>query len=191
MANRAIKAAWYQKWLVHRRLRPEELGGRIHNHMTGRADYPIHESILNSPVLDLIFNRYGTYLLPQAYPEGCPAHPAYPAGHATFVGACCTVLKAFFDESFAVPDPVMASDDGLSLLPYTGRPLTVGGELDKLAANIAMGRDFAGIHCRANATGLHLGEAVAIGVLTEMRLSYNESFRGFTLTTFDGREITV
>jgi hypothetical protein len=28
-ANAAVKAAWYHKWLVHRRLRPEEAGGRI------------------------------------------------------------------------------------------------------------------------------------------------------------------
>ena len=27
--NRALKAAWYQKWSVHRRLRPEEFGGRL------------------------------------------------------------------------------------------------------------------------------------------------------------------
>jgi hypothetical protein len=35
-ANPAMKAAWYHKWLVHRRLRPEEAGGRIHHHLTGR-----------------------------------------------------------------------------------------------------------------------------------------------------------
>src|SRR5262245_25051577 len=41
VANQALKAAWYQKWQVHRRLRPEEFSGRIHNLMTGKAQYPI------------------------------------------------------------------------------------------------------------------------------------------------------
>jgi hypothetical protein len=29
VANHAMKAAWYHKWLVHRRFRPEEAAGRI------------------------------------------------------------------------------------------------------------------------------------------------------------------
>ena len=28
VATRALKAVWYQKWFVHRRLRPEAFGGR-------------------------------------------------------------------------------------------------------------------------------------------------------------------
>ena len=44
VANHAMKAAWYDKWLVHRRFRPEEAAGRIHNHMTGAAAYPFHPS---------------------------------------------------------------------------------------------------------------------------------------------------
>ena len=69
-----------------------------------------------------------------AYPEGCPTHPAYPSGHASFIGACITVLKAYFNEAFIIPNPVLASADGLSLMPYSGPVLAVGGELDKLAA---------------------------------------------------------
>jgi hypothetical protein len=41
----------------------------------------------------------GTHLLPMAFPEGSPTHPAYGPGHGTVAGACVTVLKAFFDES--------------------------------------------------------------------------------------------
>src|SRR5262249_446464 len=33
--------------------------------------------------------------------------------------------------------------------PYTGAALTVGGELNKLASNIALGRDAAGVHYRS------------------------------------------
>jgi len=39
----------------------------------------------------------GNFLLPMAFPEGSPMHPAYGAGHATVAGACVTVLKAFFE----------------------------------------------------------------------------------------------
>lgn len=192
VSQAALKAAWYQKWLVHRRLRPEEFAGCIHNHKTGAASYPIHPEILNSAVLNAVFDLYGTYLLPTAYPEGCPTHPAYPSGHATFAGAGVTVLKAFFNEAFVIPDPVIASPDGLSLDPYTGPPLTVGGELNKLAANIGFGRDAAGIHWRSDIVeGMKLGEAVAIGILTDLSVTCNEDFPGFTLTKFDGTTIAI
>jgi membrane-associated phospholipid phosphatase len=192
VANEALKPTWCQKWLVHRRLRPEEFGGHIHNHKVGAASHPIHPEILNSPVLNLVFDEYGTYLLPQAYPEGSPTHPAYPSGHAAYAGACTTVLKAFFKESFVVPHPVVANVDGTALDSYTGGSLTVGDELNKLASNASIGRDTAGIHWRSDIIeGLKLGEAVAIGILTDFRATYNEFFAGFSLTKFDGTTITV
>jgi len=187
----ALEAAWFQKWLVHRRLRPEEFGGLVQNLLTGAADYPINPELLNSQAVSDTFNKFGTYLLPQAYAEGCPTHPAYPAGHATYTGAGVTMLKAFFKESFVIPNPVVASADGLSLLPYSGQPLTVGGELNKLAANVALGRDFAGIHWRSDMQGIFLGEAVAIGILQDYMNTYNEDFSGFTFTKFDGTTITI
>jgi PAP2 superfamily len=192
VANHALKAAWYQKWVVHRRLRPEEFGGRIHNHMTGTARYPIHSKLLDSSALAAVFNMYGSYLLPQAYPEGCPTHPAFPGGHATFIGASVTVLKAFFNESFVIPNPVIPSDDGLSLQPWNGEPLTVGNELNKLAFNVAFGRDTAGIHFRSDEIqGMLLGEAVAFSVLTDLNATYNENFEGFSLTKLDGTAVTL
>ena len=103
-----------------------------------------------------------------------------------------TILKAWFDESFVIPNPVVPTADGLGLVPYSGPSLTVGGELNKLAANIAMGRNAAGIHCRSDyAESVKLGEAVAIHVLTDHRALFNEQFGGFTLTRFDGTTITV
>jgi hypothetical protein len=131
-------------------------------------------------------------LLPQGYPEGSPLHPAYGAGHATVAGACVTVLKALFDESFVITNPLMSAADGLSLLPYNGPELTVGGELNKLAANIAMGRNFAGIHWRSDyAESLKLGEAVSISVLRDQRSTFRENFSGFTFTKFDGTKVVV
>ena len=118
-------------------------------------------------------------------------HPAYPSGHAVFAGAGATVLKAFFNEAFVIPSPVVASSDGLTLDPYPGT-LTVGNELNKLASNIALGRDATGVHWRTDGgEGLRLGEAAAIAMLQDLRRTYHEPFDGFTFTKFDGTPIVV
>jgi hypothetical protein len=188
----ALHAVFCQKWLVHRRLRPETFAGRIHNHITGAAKYPIHSDVLNSSALQAIFKAQGTYLLPMPYPEGSPQHPSYPAAHAVTGAAGVTMLKAFFNESFVIPNPVMASDDGLSLIPYEGPPLTVGGELNKLAANVALGREACGVHYRSDGVeGMKLGEAIALSILRDMTTIYHEEFPGFTLTRFDGTPVTI
>ena len=195
-AGCALKAAWYQKWFVHRRLRPEEFGGRVHHAAAGAVAYPIHADLLGrSTVLPEVERRFGTRLLPQVYPEGCPIHPAYPSGHATWAGAAATVLKAFFDEGALIANPVVAAEDGLSTTPYLGpdaAAMTLGGELNKLAWNIAGGRLFAGVHWRTDAVaGLRLGEEVALGILADLRQTYAEEFGGYELTTFDGRRVVV
>ena len=195
VSNRALKAMWYQKWFVHRTLRPIAYGGLVHNTMTGAASYPLHREVLNSQAVDQTFSKYGTYLLPAAYPEGNPQHPSYAEGHGVIAGACVTALKAFFNESFLLSSPVVASDNGQTLLPYTGADagqITVGGELNKLADNVALGRDMAGVHWRSDAEqSLLLGEAVTISILRDQRATYNEPFNGFTFTKFDGSSITV
>jgi hypothetical protein len=181
VANPAQKAAWYQKWAVHRRIRPEEYGARIHHHMTGAAQYPIHAKLLDSPALAAVFRQHGTYLCPQAYPEGCPTHPAYPGGNATFAGAGTAVLKAFFNEDFVIPNPVVPSEDGLSLLPWKGEPLTVGNELNKLAVNAGFGRNTAGVHFRRDEVrGILLGWGGGRSVVRDFDETYNEDFKGFS-----------
>jgi hypothetical protein len=192
MPNPANRACFYQKWLVHRRVRPEAFGGRIHNLITGAANYPIHSDVLNSGALKAVFNATGSYLLPQAYPTGSPLHPSYPAAHAVTAGAGITVLKALFNESFVITNPVMPSDDGLSLVPYTAASLTVGGELNKLASNIALGRDAAGVHYRSDGVeGIKLGEAIAISILRDTATLFNEVFPGFSFTKYDGTPVTI
>jgi hypothetical protein len=195
VSNRALKAMWYQKWFVHRALRPIAYGGLVHNTITGVAKYPVHRDVLKSQAVQQIFTKYGSYLLPAAYPEGGPQHPSYAEGHGVIAGACVTALKAFFNESYVIPNPVVASDDGQSLLPYTGSDagqITVGGELNKLANNVALGRDIAGVHWRSDAEqALLLGEKVTISILRDQRHTYNEPFSGFTFTRFNGNPITV
>jgi hypothetical protein len=191
-ANPALRAAYFQKWLVHRRIRPEAFAGRIHLTVEGGASYPIHSDILNSAALRAVFSAHGTFLLPQAYPVGSPLHPSYPAAHATFVGAGITMLKALFNESFVIPNPVVASDDGLSLLPYSGPALTVGGELNKLASNISLGRNAAGVHYRSDGiAGIQLGEAIALSILRDIATLTHEEFSGYTLTRLDGTPVTI
>jgi hypothetical protein len=192
VSSRALKAVWFQKWLVHRRLRPEEFGGRVEVVRRNLADYPIHSDLLGSDALDAVFSSNGNYLLPMAFPEGSPIHPSYGAGHATVAGACTTILKAFFDDRAEIRNPVVVSADGTELLPFTGPTMTVGGELNKVASNVATGRNIAGVHWRSDAVeSLKLGEAVAIRVLRDQKATYDENFQGFTFTKFDGTQITV
>jgi hypothetical protein len=191
VATRSLKAVWNQKWFVHHRLRPEEYGGRVHNHLSKAAIYPLHPDILNSKAVAETFQKYGTYLLPQAFAEGSPTHSSYGSGHATVAGACVTALKAFFDETAIVKNPVVPNADGTALVPYVGPPLTVLGELNKVARNVAFGRNGAGIHWRTDALeGMKLGEAVTIGILEEQKLTYNDNVE-MSLTKFDGTKITI
>ncbi|MGI8746246.1 MAG: vanadium-dependent haloperoxidase [Bryobacteraceae bacterium] len=203
-AVRALKAVWYQKWFVHRRLRPEVFAGRIHNKLAHPVDanYPIHHDVLSSGALAKIQATFGgVSLLPMAFTEGSPLHPSYGAGHATVAGACVTILKWFFDETSPVVNPQEANPtgnpatDGTTLRNYTGPDkdtLTVGGELNKLAANIAIGRNHSGVHWRSDyAESLRLGEAVAIATLEDFRETVTEDFEGCTFTKFDGTLVTV
>jgi len=77
VATRALKAVWYQKWIVHRALRPEAYGGLVHMTLAKTKSYPVHSDVLNSDAVQEVFSRNGTYFLPMAFPEGCPQHPSY------------------------------------------------------------------------------------------------------------------
>lgn len=192
VSNRALKAVWFQKWFVHRRLRPEEYGGLVDGVLDRGRSYPLNADVLGSQAVTEVRRRFGRALLPQAYPEGSPVHPSYGAGHAAVAGASITILKALFDENAIITHPVTSSRDGLTRQPFVGPALTVGGELNKLASNVATGRNIAGVHWRTDGTeALRLGEDVAISLLRETRLTLREPFAGFTFTRFDGSRITV
>jgi membrane-associated phospholipid phosphatase len=193
-ASVALRASWYQKWLIFRRLRPQEFGGRVQNHLAKKTHYPIHQDLFASEVLEKTRSIHNSCLLPQAYPEGAPTHPAFPAGHAVIAGACATIIKAFFDESYQLPNPMQTAEDGLSLKPYQGgEKLTLGNEIDKLAANIGLGRSFAGIHWRSDSReGLRVGEASAISVLKNWKNTTHEGMdTKFKFTGFEGNQISI
>lgn len=205
VATRALKAMWFQKWGVHRRLRPEAFGGLIHRQKNRDSpspdtdlthptpDYPIHTEILDSAVLPKVFTKYNSYLLPQAFPEGSPTHPSYGAGHATVAGACVTILKAWFDEDDTTKNPnkrPKADGTGIEDAP-PGLSLKVGDELNKVAANVAIGRNWAGVHYRSDYTeSIILGEEIALGVLQEQATCYHKDDPfACRLTKFNGNQI--
>lgn len=195
VATRALHAVWYQKWQVHRRLRPEVFAARVHQTLNMGRPYPVHPEILNSVSSASRLGGYlspGNALLPMAFPEGSPTHGAYGAGHATVAGACVTILKAWFDGNALLPATVVPDAAGNNLVPFGGPQLTVRGELNKIASNVAIGRNIAGVHWRSDATeSLKLGEAVAISILRDQSRTYNEAFNGFTFTKFDGTTVTI
>lgn len=146
-----------------------------------------------------------TFLLPMAFPEGSPMHPAYGAGHATVAGACVTILKAFFDKDTpmaalhwskapAGETPKFVRPDSTGTKLEDDRDLgdtLLSDELDKLAANIAIGRNHAGVHFYTDYyDSLRMGERVAVGILQEQMLTYNERVT-LRFRDFDGHDITL
>ena len=191
----AMRAVWFQKYYVHRRARPEEIGGLVHVQKTGQAEYPIHRDLLESDVFnEPEFKKRDSFLLPQAFPEGCPTHPSYGAGHATVVGAQTTILKALYDETYILPNPVISNKEGTKLEPYRGPDrdeLTVGGELNKLASNIAFGRNFGGVHWKSDALeSVLLGEKVAIELMRQRASTFPEDY-DVVFTKFNGEKVEI
>jgi hypothetical protein len=180
----------------------------VHARKAGAATMPqaaaaLHDDVLNSGALPLTFAKYGTYLLPQAFPEGSPTHPCYPTGHGTVGGACITALKFFFNGNQKIRPLLLAagrdvyesSSDGTSLNTYTGvdrDDLDINGELNKLAYNVSFGHGIhAGIHFRSSTYwSILLGEQVALSVLQDRAKSYNEPFT-ITIKKFDGTNATI
>jgi hypothetical protein len=237
VATRALKAVRYQKFNIHRRLRPEALGGRLDRWIQdgengdlrlgplrplktlaegfeelkwGRKNFTTkileHNRANNRQFTDEPTAGDDSYLLPMAFPEGSPMHPAYGAGHATVAGACITILKAYFDHGWTPSEWIKMDDDGnvegyvayepneegTALVPLgLDEPLTVEGELNKLAANISIGRNWAGVHYYTDyIESMRMGEQIAIGLLEEQKLTYPENFT-MTVPLFDGGAVRI
>ena len=75
-----------------------------------------------------------------------------------------------------------------NLAPYTpAQFLTLEGELNKLAANISIGRNMAGVHYFSDYyDSLRMGEEIAIGILEEQALTYSTDPFVLSVPTFDG-----
>jgi hypothetical protein len=211
-----LKNAWAHKWRASLRLRPEAFAGLVHRaKVTGENPYGLNDKIFGSlGGIDLLewvksfnlqqtpFNEEnGTYLLPLLYPEGGPNHPSYLAGHATVAGTTVTIMKAFLDDRALFKDylePVKPDPaDPTKLVPLTDAEganlLTVGGQLNLLASNIATGRNLASVHYRSDSdASLRLGEQVAICFLQDWASTYQEEgFNGYELTKFNGQRIRI
>lgn len=190
VATRALKAVWFQKWLVHRRLRPEVMGARLHCDKEHGTTF-LHPDLGHAKGVAK-GKASGNWLLPMVYEEGSPMHPSYGAGHATVAGACVTVLKAMFDTR--LPSSELKKKLGWPTGPKWDPSPTLEGELNKLAANIAIGRNGAGVHYRTDYTkSMALGEAVATALLQENALTFADvdPARVFTFPTFDGHWVCI
>ena len=232
VATRALKAVRFQKFNTHIRLRPEALAGRLEKAKEIEKAYPsvcgcfskmaedlkktteaIRKHNQNLPAPRTSAN---TILLPMAFAEGSPMHPAYGAGHATVAGACVTILKAWFDTSavlsevggkvaFHTAEQIKAAGGAVTYLQYETNadgtkleakkakcPLTLEGELNKLAANISIGRNMGGVHYFSDYyDSARMGEAIAIGMLAEQALGYPTDPFVLSIPTFDGDVVRI
>ena len=172
----AFQHAWYWKWIIYRRLRPEAYSLWVHNvksaTVPNAGNYDLSNVILDNEVLEDIKNiNFGwgfpdSWTLPLCYREGSPVHPSYLAGHSTVATACVTILKMFFQCDIpweSLQGLVEANNTGDMLDPYTepdASEVTVGTELNKLAYNVSLGRCWGGVHYRTD-TYNKVGEEIA------------------------------
>lgn len=121
----------------------------------------------NQPIFEVKFKRYS----PGNVPNGIPADTGIV---------------------FRAPNlPGPGAGEGVpvgNLVPTNlDHPLTLEGELNKLAANISIGRDMAGVHYFTDYyDSLRMGEEIAIGILEEQALTYSTDPFVLSVPTFDG-----
>lgn len=201
----ALRVAWYNKYDINMRIRPEVYAQRLKLISESKDEFNVRvpgfmkiKSIINedeglNSILDRVTKRNGNRYLKLQYSEGSPTHPSYPAGHACVAGASCTVLKTMFtthtqnvDGTFdrikwkTLKCKVQYSLDGENLIEYEEKDIddmTVVGEFNKLASNVSIGRNWSGVHYRSDGDrGIELGESFAISFLIDQACSYHETY---------------
>lgn len=222
----ALHATWYQKYGLTLCVRPEVMAQRIylsHSNGTLRTNVPKLQDVYDNsnicnilPLVNADNIAHGgealggqNYHLNVLYNEGSPTHPSLPAGHAVISGACCTVLKAMITthDNMGAKLPwvggsrtaLIADATGDNLVSYGGIDvgnMTIVGELNKLASNIAIARNMAGVHYRADGDlGILSGEEYAITYLQDKIKEFgaheNGMFVGFDLEKFDGSRVLI
>ena len=207
VAKHAFTACWLQKWRRHLRARPEVMAARVVKQKEGVISGVVHNDIYTKSAATIsaveahnaALSGESKAYIPLTYCEGSPTHPAYPSGHAVAAGAMATILKMIFqDESWTEMGPfnqINESPDGDQLTEYTGGDtgaITVHTELNKLASNCSLGRNFAGIHYRIDGDeGMVLGEKVAIQYYEDYLSRQIEPHGTITFRKFDGTTHTI
>src|SRR5262245_33687888 len=121
----AQKDAYFHKWQVHRRLRPECFAGRFETQARGQRRYdstPASSIATALPAFSLCMGPDSVSSVGARLQRRRMRH----------------ILKAFFDADYVPPQPVEVAADGLALPPWRGATLTLGNEIDKLANIIAL-----------------------------------------------------
>ena len=137
-------SAFAAKWYFGRP-RPEEV---IYKFAKGEYDVPnvIARALDECLDMDKVIKSANNFTM---YSEGCPMHPAYPAMHGAAAGAG-VLFNVLFD----------LTDDQKD-------------EVRRTMANIALFRDFAGVHYKSDSlVGLELGEMVMIKALPSFLANY-------------------
>jgi hypothetical protein len=220
VARAAFRAAWSIKWGSALKIRPEEYAARIqvavkHNDASTNARIPGFTDLKSwsaehgpRDILAMVeTQRKGDLFLNGLYNEGSPTHPAFPAGHAAVAGACTTVLKAMIKthnkdgskrlwKDAVGPVKRVNLTDGSLMDASQDSGETVIGELNKLANNVALGRDMAGVHYRTDGKlGLDIGQKVAEQILLDLvTQGYPRELRqdiSFTYEDFAGSTVVI
>lgn len=137
-------SAFAAKWYFGRP-RPEEV---VHGWATDQIEVPrwVDERLGQLVDRDAVIKDMHAFT---TYKEGCPNHPAYPAMHGAAAGAGL-FFPVFFDLDEELED-----------------------EVRRTVANIALFRDFAGVHYKSDSlAGLALGEQVLTKTLPAKLAEY-------------------
>lgn len=226
VCTQALRQSYAEKWLRGAKIRPDAFAMRVDTFRRASAfnlstgDIPGADTIVDHFFADAgrrsfmeevvgaaNQNRSGTasYLLDALYES--PAHPSWTHGHAVVAGAAVTVLKAMLvttdDAGNALSwdaEVLLPNSDGsmLDTLADYGETagMTYEGELNKLAYNVAVGRNWAGLHFDTELDySMALGETVAIAFLKakvcEYHVARRDSFHGWTFHALNGTTMRI
>ena len=212
----ALRTAWVTKWQAAMQLRPEAVAARLSWYEMAATKPPELATWVTDFSTELkttvkawtgsLGSTPESVFLPLLYDEGSPVHPSFPAGHAAVAGACVTIMKAFLKThtgqdytrvkwaSVFGNIKKVSSTDTLENTVDSGETLV--GEMNKLASNVALGRNIAGVHARCDGDcGLAMGEEVAVSYLVSMTKEYYPDILrdkiAFTLERFSGELIKI
>lgn len=121
----SLRFAWVSKY-KYMMIRPEVYGNilEVTPERLSNADY-----IKESEVGKKYYEKFKTFRLALAYPEGSPQHPSYPQGHQSVSTGQAIVLKYLLDTDQEIKEGY-----------------TVQDEINKMMDVVALGRVVAGVH---------------------------------------------